>query len=284
MRDDKQIWKRFRRGRKKALSDIYMHNIDFLLNYGLKFTNDRELVLDAIQDLFLTLMRTRENLGETENIRLYLVKALRRLIVNEITKSRKTTDFNESKTGACDIVFSVEEQIIKRDVMGTPNALMQDGSPRNYFVIDFEKNNYHLSFKGVGLDRKRQMTIWISKQDTIDQHINKLKDMPSGVVLANIYGACDSTRVFMKINSGEWTKLELIHQTDPYVNRTVSFNRERVYPSRYSRKIPMRNSPSPHLWRGTIHKPFSEKISIIQIEASDNYGFDATGQLLFIGQ
>jgi RNA polymerase sigma factor (sigma-70 family) len=61
-------------------------------------------------------MRTRENLGETENIRLYLVKGLRRLIVNEITKSRKITDFNESKTGACEIVFSVEEQIIKNEV------------------------------------------------------------------------------------------------------------------------------------------------------------------------
>jgi hypothetical protein len=172
----------------------------------------------------------------------------------------------------------------ERDVMGIPNALMQDGSPRNYFVIDFEKNNFHLSFKGVGLDKRQQMTIWISKQDTIDQHIRKLKEIPSGVVLANIYGACDSTMVFMKINSGKWTKMEQVLQTTPYVNRMVFMNSERVYPTKYSKRIPMRNSPSPHLWKGKVDESLSDKINTIQIKAADNYGFEATSDMLFIGK
>ena len=71
---------------KKAFSEIYMSNVDLLLHYGLKFTHSKELVFDAIHDLFLTLIRTKQNIGETDNIRLYLVKALRRQILNEKSK------------------------------------------------------------------------------------------------------------------------------------------------------------------------------------------------------
>ena len=159
---------------------------------------------------------------------------------------------------------------------------MQDGSPRNYFVIHFNKDDYQFSFKGVGLDEKQQMDIWISDQDTLDHHIQNLKELKGGIVLANIYGASDSTQVFMQVNSGEWMKMEKVNQVAPSVHRQISRNREKVYPTPFSKRIPFRNSSSRHLWKGVVGDSLTDKINSVQIKASDAYGFNATGKMLFI--
>lgn len=127
MKEDKYIWEEFKNGEEYALSYIYHQNIDFLFFYGKKITKDEELILDIIQDLFYELIRSRKNLGKTDNIRLYLLKSLRRKLIREIKLKHK---FEESYRGIevqPNIVFSVEEDLISTEEKSHRQELVKQG-------------------------------------------------------------------------------------------------------------------------------------------------------------
>lgn len=84
--DDKVLWDSFRRGEEQALITIYNRNIKALFNYGMKFLNEREIIKDLIQELFIELWKNRKNLGDTDSVKYYLFTSLRRKIIR--TKSK----------------------------------------------------------------------------------------------------------------------------------------------------------------------------------------------------
>lgn len=90
--DEHILWSRFLKGDNQVLSLIYLHHSNALFDYGCRFTIDKDLVKDCIQEVFCTLIRTRKNLSETNNVRLYLLKSLKRRIIRD-TKSAS----NESR-------------------------------------------------------------------------------------------------------------------------------------------------------------------------------------------
>ncbi len=92
---DKIIWGAFLDGNEEAFQVIYEGHVDALFNYGMNFLNDHFIVKEAIQDLFVNLWTTRENLGTTDNIRFYLCRSLRRRIaVHEKKERRKVSISN----------------------------------------------------------------------------------------------------------------------------------------------------------------------------------------------
>lgn len=115
MKEDKYIWEEFKNGEEHALSYIYYQNIDFLAFFGKRFTKDENLVIDSIQDLFFELIQKKKNLGETDNIRLYLLKSLRRKLVREIQKKQKHEAQISELEIFPNIVFSVEEALIEEE-------------------------------------------------------------------------------------------------------------------------------------------------------------------------
>ena len=94
--DERLIWSRFLKGDNQVLSLIYLQHSNSLFDYGCRFTFDRDLVKDCIQEVFCSLIKTRSSLGETDNIRLYLLKSLKRKIFRELknvnNQSRLLTD------------------------------------------------------------------------------------------------------------------------------------------------------------------------------------------------
>lgn len=82
--DERILWSRFLKGDNQVLSLIYLHHANALFDYGCRFTVDQDLVKDSIQEVFCTLIRTRKNLSETDNVRLYLLKSLKRRIIRDI--------------------------------------------------------------------------------------------------------------------------------------------------------------------------------------------------------
>lgn len=85
--DERKVWSMFLKGDNQVLSLIYLQHSSSLFDYGCRFTTDKDLVKDCIQEVFCTLIRTRSHLGETDNIRLYLLKSLKRKIIRESSKS-----------------------------------------------------------------------------------------------------------------------------------------------------------------------------------------------------
>ena len=84
---DKEMWQQFLAGNEQALSTMFTEHYDALFFYGLRFVQDENLVKDCIQDLFLKLWRNRSNLSVILAIKPYLLKSLRRLII-DFLKSR----------------------------------------------------------------------------------------------------------------------------------------------------------------------------------------------------
>ncbi len=79
--DDVLLWKALRSGDEKALVTLFDRFTPAMFNYGYKIAGDRELVKDAIQELLIEIWRNRERLGDTDSIKYYLFKALRRKLV-----------------------------------------------------------------------------------------------------------------------------------------------------------------------------------------------------------
>jgi len=76
---DFELWEIFRAGDKNPLEFLYLRHYDLLLNYGLKFIKDEELVKDAIHDLFVKLY-IKQKIDSTISVRAYLLKSLRNLL------------------------------------------------------------------------------------------------------------------------------------------------------------------------------------------------------------
>lgn len=83
---DHELWARFLNGDERVLSLIYLRHVNALFDYGCKISSDQGLVKDAIQDIFCTIIRNRDSLSYTDNIRLYLFKALKRKVIRELQK------------------------------------------------------------------------------------------------------------------------------------------------------------------------------------------------------
>lgn len=87
--DDTQLWKRLKSGEGEALVLIYDIHIDALYNYTRRFTRNTTLVEDCIQDLFAEIWEKREKLSETNSIKAYLFKSIRRKVLRALNKDDK---------------------------------------------------------------------------------------------------------------------------------------------------------------------------------------------------
>lgn len=76
-----------------------------LYNYGYKIAQNRQLTEDCLQDLFLTILETRERLSHTDSIKFYLMRSLRRDIVRKLNGVAKHRSPNDH-----DVEFKVEFQ------------------------------------------------------------------------------------------------------------------------------------------------------------------------------
>lgn len=168
----------------------------------------------------------------------------------------------------------------EKDCRGIPDALMQCGSPRNYFLIDFTDSLYRINYKGIGLDNQRQMDIWVSGQDEADTLF-----LPEGEfgnkVIASIYGASDSSIVTIRIDDLPEETMAKESIPAPAVRRIVAANKSEVYPTKYSRRSPLRQRNSPHVWSASLPDTLAKGMHTLYIRAKDRFGFDVTDCRMF---
>jgi RNA polymerase sigma factor (sigma-70 family) len=112
---ESEIWDHFKSGNQQAFAIIYDRFHQDLLTYGYKLSNDKEMVRDATHDLFVDIWKHRQNLADTENIKYYLLKGLRREIVRSL-KNRKKFDFDSIDNPVeFDFTLSHESILVKEE-------------------------------------------------------------------------------------------------------------------------------------------------------------------------
>lgn len=83
---DLALWTSFKNGESQAFAKIYDTFFPILYNYGLQFTQDKEIIKDVIQDLFIDINERKSRLGEVKNIKFYLFKGLKRRLIALLDK------------------------------------------------------------------------------------------------------------------------------------------------------------------------------------------------------
>lgn len=87
--DDRTLWDAFRSGDEKALVHIFDRYANPLINYGRKIAADEHIVKDAVQELFIVIWKQRYRLSETDCIKSYLFKSLRRKLVRSLSRIKE---------------------------------------------------------------------------------------------------------------------------------------------------------------------------------------------------
>lgn len=111
---DIQLWQEFQSGNEKAYALIYKNNVSLLYNYGLKIVNDKDLVKDAIQDLFVEIWDNRDNLAKVKAIKPYLYKSIKRKLISESVKNRTIENLEKATISKPLFSSSTEKRLIEK--------------------------------------------------------------------------------------------------------------------------------------------------------------------------
>lgn len=128
---------------------LYDKHIDNLFAFGSKFTQDREMIKDCIQDVFVRLYSRREMLESVNNIDSYLYVALRNRINDEFRRNAHNCDseINDStmKTMAESDAYNKEKLHREHVLTLCLERAICKLSPRQRQIIDLyyvEKRKY----------------------------------------------------------------------------------------------------------------------------------------------
>jgi len=82
-----QLWQSFIADDEAALRKIMEGFYATLTNYASKYTKDKEIVKDCIQELFIDLWYKRHQLPIPDSVKAYLLTSLRRRLLRQLRKS-----------------------------------------------------------------------------------------------------------------------------------------------------------------------------------------------------
>lgn len=114
---DQLIWDAFKGGDEPAFIWIYKHYSKALYDHGCKYTPDKELVRDCLQDFFIYLRKNRIGFGDTTSIKLYLFKAFKRRIIEYLKKNSCRFSLKDlSESSQCQVEASIEAIYINNQI------------------------------------------------------------------------------------------------------------------------------------------------------------------------
>ncbi len=112
-----QIWLSFKQGNKEAFNELIELYYPAMLNYGMRFQKDRELVKDCIQDLFLDIWKNRNSVGDVRTPKSYLLVSLRRKLLREVGRIRWFKEAPEvSDDYDFEVQFAIETYLINTEI------------------------------------------------------------------------------------------------------------------------------------------------------------------------
>ncbi len=103
------VWDKFRNGDREAFQTIYNEFIDALFSYGSRITLDRDLLKDAIQDLFIDIYTYGAKLRQPELLEFYLFKSLKRNLIKKLKETQRYSPTKEILENF-DLQFSIEQE------------------------------------------------------------------------------------------------------------------------------------------------------------------------------
>jgi RNA polymerase sigma factor (sigma-70 family) len=112
VRKKNSIWQDFRSGNRAAYEQLIRDFYQDLYTYGVRLVNNPDFVKDCIHDVFVYLWDRRSSLGDTDNVRLYLLKSLRNRMLKVIKRETLLVALEQDVEGEFSYESPIEEQIV----------------------------------------------------------------------------------------------------------------------------------------------------------------------------
>lgn len=112
--EDFALWNQFLEGDEKAYLYIYKLYAQDMYSYGMLFTTNSELVKDCLHDVFIKIHRNRKKLSKVDNIRLYLLKAMKNYLFDVFDK-KKELFHNDTIEPVFSPEYTIEDKIIRQE-------------------------------------------------------------------------------------------------------------------------------------------------------------------------
>ncbi|CCH00417.1 RNA polymerase, sigma-24 subunit, ECF subfamily [Fibrella aestuarina BUZ 2] len=110
-----QLWNDFRTGSRDAFDKLYTLFAPDLYRYGYNLVRNRQVVEDCLHELFLHIHDRRQRLGPVDNIRFYLYRALRRRLLDTITRLNRYDSDTYLFTDAQFLIQPYETSLIESE-------------------------------------------------------------------------------------------------------------------------------------------------------------------------
>lgn len=157
------LWQSFKQGDVEALEKIYIEYFDLLCLYGRQFSPDDPLLVeDCIQDLFIQLYTNshKNKLADTNSIKFYLMKSLRRMICNakkivakkNITFSGQVKDIPDTEPGLLECeIYDLNRENLLNQIQRLPARQREAIYLRFFSEMEFHEiaDKMHLTVKSV---------------------------------------------------------------------------------------------------------------------------------------
>lgn len=147
------------------------------------------------------------------------------------------------------------------DERGIPHATMSDGGPNGYSIIEFKGNEYLVHYRPASRPAWEQMSIFLPEQLLAGE----ARDTD---VIVNVFAGSERSNVEMKIDNGEWVKMENFKGQDPFFLKLKELEASPKPP--LGLKLP-NPSQTAHLWKGKLGA-MSKGTHVVEIRTRDMYG------------
>lgn len=108
------MWAELLKGSQTALKEIYLEHHQVLFQYGMRMLQDEDATRDCLHNLFVKIWTNHKTLRYTDNIKYYLMSALRNEIINYRAKENRY-DHNPANQEVFLLDFSVESAYIRKE-------------------------------------------------------------------------------------------------------------------------------------------------------------------------
>ncbi|MGJ1410213.1 RNA polymerase sigma factor [Sphingobacterium thalpophilum] len=120
-----QLWEALRSGEQAALQKLYMSYYKSLLQYGLRYTDDRDTLKDSINNTFLYFWEKHDSISSASHVGNYIFKSYQRQLVKDLSSSSKFETLLENNDNA-EAVDIEEFQFIIRQEENTRISILKN--------------------------------------------------------------------------------------------------------------------------------------------------------------
>ena len=110
-----ELWRKFKEGDRGAFEVIYNLYFKSLTYYGFRISDQKSLVEDFIQEVFINLWINRSNLSDVNNIKFYLFRSLKNRLIR--SREKDIFDINQNIDSYLEFLIqcSKEDDIIESE-------------------------------------------------------------------------------------------------------------------------------------------------------------------------